>query len=333
MYYVPKWPFFNWSWCLFRAAGAKCTRAGGTARWPSDSSRSTGTIRTTWSSSKRKWWTTDRPGTRMWSSSWGPAWLHPTSPSSPGENIKRISKNGFKPKIHVFNLQLYLFLLSPCSFCKGRTLYSVVRDTKNTLDINKTRQIAQEIVKVIFFPFVNRSSLNLNIPVWYNNNTSRTISVCFFRHREWATCTLKALSTKTWSRRTFSTTPIKSWSQTSGCLGSLGLFRKGGKKRHSRGLQNTNLSLECCSHCTAITWRGPVICNNCWGPQRLQSCRHLPLSASVLWLKSTTLVHVLLKHVYPPPLFFFPQAREQTETSTRLDLLSGARDCAQDEPR
>ncbi|XP_018604299.1 kinase suppressor of Ras 1-like isoform X2 [Scleropages formosus] len=33
------------------------------------------------------------------------------------------------------------------SFCKGRTLYSVVRDAKNTLDINKTRQIAQEIVK------------------------------------------------------------------------------------------------------------------------------------------------------------------------------------------
>ncbi|KAM6907352.1 kinase suppressor of Ras 1-like isoform 2-T2 [Xenentodon cancila] len=33
------------------------------------------------------------------------------------------------------------------SFCKGRTLYSVVRDTKHTLDINKTRQIAQEIVK------------------------------------------------------------------------------------------------------------------------------------------------------------------------------------------
>lgn len=33
------------------------------------------------------------------------------------------------------------------SFCKGRTLYSVVRDTKNNLDLNKTRQIAQEIVK------------------------------------------------------------------------------------------------------------------------------------------------------------------------------------------
>uniref|UniRef100_A0A674CK73 non-specific serine/threonine protein kinase n=1 Tax=Salmo trutta TaxID=8032 RepID=A0A674CK73_SALTR len=33
------------------------------------------------------------------------------------------------------------------SFCKGRTLFSVVRDAKNTLDNNKTRQIAQEIVK------------------------------------------------------------------------------------------------------------------------------------------------------------------------------------------
>lgn len=43
------------------------------------------------------------------------------------------------------------FLRCFCSFCKGRTLYSVVRDSKSTLDINKTRQIAQEIVKVIHF--------------------------------------------------------------------------------------------------------------------------------------------------------------------------------------
>lgn len=42
-----------------------------------------------------------------------------------------------------------MVVLFPYSFCKGRTLYSVVRDTKNTLDINKTRQIAQEIVKVL----------------------------------------------------------------------------------------------------------------------------------------------------------------------------------------
>nr|XP_014346901.1 PREDICTED: kinase suppressor of Ras 1 [Latimeria chalumnae] len=35
------------------------------------------------------------------------------------------------------------------SFCKGRTLYSFVRDPKISLDINKTRQIAQEIIKGI----------------------------------------------------------------------------------------------------------------------------------------------------------------------------------------
>uniref|UniRef100_A0A1A8PRQ7 non-specific serine/threonine protein kinase n=1 Tax=Nothobranchius rachovii TaxID=451742 RepID=A0A1A8PRQ7_9TELE len=33
------------------------------------------------------------------------------------------------------------------SLCKGRTLYSVVRDPKVVLDVNKTRQIAQEMVK------------------------------------------------------------------------------------------------------------------------------------------------------------------------------------------
>ncbi|KAM6338234.1 kinase suppressor of Ras 1 [Alca torda] len=33
------------------------------------------------------------------------------------------------------------------SFCKGRTLHSFVRDPKVSLDINKTRQIAQEIIK------------------------------------------------------------------------------------------------------------------------------------------------------------------------------------------
>lgn len=36
----------------------------------------------------------------------------------------------------------------PRSLCKGRTLYSVVRDAKVVLDVNKTRQIAQEMVKV-----------------------------------------------------------------------------------------------------------------------------------------------------------------------------------------
>ncbi|CAI9610150.1 unnamed protein product [Staurois parvus] len=33
------------------------------------------------------------------------------------------------------------------SYCKGRTLHAFVRDPKTSLDINKTRQIAQEIIK------------------------------------------------------------------------------------------------------------------------------------------------------------------------------------------
>ncbi|NXE69972.1 KSR2 Kinase, partial [Calcarius ornatus] len=38
-------------------------------------------------------------------------------------------------------------ITTPPPLCKGRTLYSVVRDAKIVLDVNKTRQIAQEIVK------------------------------------------------------------------------------------------------------------------------------------------------------------------------------------------
>lgn len=45
-------------------------------------------------------------------------------------------------------LPIIYFVLSLSSLCKGRTLYSVVRDAKIVLDVNKTRQIAQEIVKV-----------------------------------------------------------------------------------------------------------------------------------------------------------------------------------------
>lgn len=66
------------------------------------------------------------------------------------------------------------FLLSAHSFCKGRTLYSVVRDTKNKLDINKTRQIAQEIVKVLLFPidaFVTIESLGSRLDTFSFNDT------------------------------------------------------------------------------------------------------------------------------------------------------------------
>ncbi|MBN3315695.1 KSR2 Kinase, partial [Atractosteus spatula] len=48
--------------------------------------------------------------------------------------------------VHVFCLVHYLFDVLE-SLCKGRTLYSVVRDAKVVLDVNKTRQIAQEMVK------------------------------------------------------------------------------------------------------------------------------------------------------------------------------------------
>lgn len=61
----------------------------------------------------------------------------------------------FKLLLNVF---LYLYrqgrqwcffvFFPPLSLCKGRTLYSVVRDPKVVLDVNKTRQIAQEMVKV-----------------------------------------------------------------------------------------------------------------------------------------------------------------------------------------
>ena len=74
---------FDLMW-LNRVAGGRCTRAVGTVRWPFASWRLTETTRITWSSSRRRWWTTGRPGTRMWSCSWAPAWLRPTSPSSPG---------------------------------------------------------------------------------------------------------------------------------------------------------------------------------------------------------------------------------------------------------
>lgn len=92
------------------------------------------------------------------------------------------------------------------------------------------------------------------------------LSMFVLLYREWAIYTLKALFTKTWSQRTFFMIPIKWWSLTSGCLGSLELFRRGGKKHHLRG-SKTRPQLKCCSHCTTITWGGPVICNNCWSPQ------------------------------------------------------------------
>lgn len=93
--------------CLIgaRAAGVGCTRVGGTVRSPSVCSRLTATIRTIWSSSKRKWWTTGRPGMRTWSSSWVPAWLHPIWPSSQGKNthLRLDSASWFQPGKYHFS--------------------------------------------------------------------------------------------------------------------------------------------------------------------------------------------------------------------------------------
>lgn len=66
----------------------------------------------------------------------------------------------------IFTSLIESALFSLHSFCKGRTLYSVVRDTKNTLDINKTRQIAQEIVKV-HFPVISYRSYRFYVLVLY----------------------------------------------------------------------------------------------------------------------------------------------------------------------
>lgn len=62
--------------------------------------------------------------------------------------------NQLSSQCHILIFLLYfkdllrVVVLLSCSFCKGRTLHSFVRDPKISLDINKTRQIAQEIIKV-----------------------------------------------------------------------------------------------------------------------------------------------------------------------------------------
>lgn len=175
---------------LSRVAGGRCTRVAGTVRWPFAYWRLTATTRITWSSSRRRWWTTGRPGTRTLSCSWAPAWLHPTSPSSPGKAARQlkteISILLLFPNFQYSSSQMNVYTLGPfyglffvslhvmwcfgehvcsdidlwvqfywpycmcflCSFCKGFTLYSFVRERGHLLDINKTRQIAQDIVKV-----------------------------------------------------------------------------------------------------------------------------------------------------------------------------------------
>lgn len=69
------------------------------------------------------------------------------------ENLLEAGGRSSPHRFHGARANLYYLVasyLSPLlnSFCKGRTLHSFVRDPKTSLDINKTRQIAQEIIKV-----------------------------------------------------------------------------------------------------------------------------------------------------------------------------------------
>jgi len=130
----------------------------------------------------------------------------------------------------------WFIYLSIHSFCKGRTLYSVVRDSK--LDINKIRQIAQEIVKVwsitcntCFCFILNDSSMHVIIqrkwkkglqfllpPYWVQwlyTYTVFALTVCLFFcffftfYREWVTFMQRELCTKIWSPRMCFTIQIK----------------------------------------------------------------------------------------------------------------------------
>lgn len=92
----------------------------------------------------------------------------------------------------------FSFLLS--SLCKGRTLYSVVRDAKVVLDVNKTRQIAQEMVKVKQLSTDSPATL-LQYTSYYRKITTHSLFLSLSICREWATSTLRGFYTKIWSPR------------------------------------------------------------------------------------------------------------------------------------
>lgn len=102
--------------------------------------------------------------------------------------------------IHVWFIFSLNCLYSSPSLCKGRTLYSVVRDVKVVLDVNKTRQIAQEMVKVQL-----NSDSHKHV---HSTHRSTPFSDCV--RRGWATSMQRGSYTKTWSPRMCFTTTAKS---------------------------------------------------------------------------------------------------------------------------
>lgn len=124
-----------------------------------------------------------------------------------------------------FNADFMTFLLS-VSLCKGRTLYSVVRDAKVVLDVNKTRQIAQEMVKV------KKNKINVDSQEHFSSKHRiaelSPISLPLLL-REWATSTLRGFYTKTWSPRMCFMITAKSSSLTLDFLPYLEFCRLAGK--------------------------------------------------------------------------------------------------------
>ncbi len=114
------------------------------------------------------------------------------------------------------------FLSLSLSLCKGRTLYSVVRDAKVVLDVNKTRQIAQEMVKV--------KQLNTDSPEHFcsAHHITEESHLFLFVLRGWATFTQRGSYTKTWSPRTCFMTTAKSSSPTLDFSPYLGYCRLAG---------------------------------------------------------------------------------------------------------
>lgn len=99
-------------------------------------------------------------------------------------HVFNVSGLGFNEQHHLFS----------SSLCKGRTLYSVVRDAKVVLDVNKTRQIAQEMVKV--------KQLSADSPEHFSDarhatDTQSHLCVSPSVLRGWATSTPRGSYTKT----------------------------------------------------------------------------------------------------------------------------------------
>lgn len=148
--------------------------------------------------------------------------------------------------------------------------------------------------------------------------------------REWDTCTPRASCIRTWSQRTFSTTPTKWWSQISASSGSPGWFRRTGEEVALVGgtsatppgapwldfwLQASGLLVHLCS-AAALPHIG---------------CSSTFYSLQPRWFWVILLIVDRVFSFLCRTLSHF-QEGEPTEAAARLDLLPGTRDRAQDEP-